>query len=60
MVDLVFHPEAAHQIKVKLGLAEIDYEGPFGRFEGRLRAASGELINAAILFGMGEEKNVRM
>lgn len=60
MVDLVFHPEAPHQIKVRLGLAEIDYEGPFGRFEGELRAATGEMIDAAPLYGMGEEKHVRM
>ena len=60
MVDLVFHPEAAHQIKVRLGLAEIDYEGPFGRFEGELRAATGEMVDASPLFGMGEDKHVRM
>lgn len=59
-VDLVFHPEAPHQIKVRLGLVEIDYEGPFGRFEGELRAATGEMIDVSPLYGMGEEKNVRM
>lgn len=60
MVDLIFHPEAAHEIKVRLGIAEIDYAGPFGRFEGRLRAATGEMIDASSLYGMGEDKNVRM
>jgi len=45
---------------VKLGIAEIDYAGPFGRFEGRLRSPSGESIHASMLYGMGEDKNVRM
>jgi len=60
MVDLVFHPEVSHDIKVKLGVAEIDYAGPFGRFEGRLRSPSGESIEASRLYGMGEEKRVRL
>jgi len=60
MVDLRFQPEVSHDIQVKLGFAEIDYSGPFGRFEGTLRTTSGEVINASILYGMGEDKNVRL
>jgi len=60
MVDLVFHPEVSHDIKMKLGIAEIDYAGPFGRFEGRLRSPAGESIEASGLYGMGEDKNVRL
>lgn len=60
MVDLIFHPEVSHDIKVKLGIAEIDYAGPFGRFEGRLRTPAGEVVNASIMYGMGEDKSVRL
>ncbi len=60
MVDLVFHPEVPHDIVMNLGLAEIDYAGPFGRFEGSLRSSSGEKIDASRLYGMGEDKNLRL
>jgi len=60
MVDLVFTPEVSHDIALNLGLAEIDYAGPFGRFEGKLRSPSGELISASGLYGMGEDKRVRL
>ena len=60
MVDLVFQPEVSHDIQIKLGIAEIDYAGPFGRYEGKLRTPSGEVINASILYGMGEDKSVRL
>lgn len=60
MVDLLFHPEVSHDIQVKLGIAQIDYAGPFGRYEGRLRTPAGEVINASILYGMGEDKSVRL
>jgi len=60
MVDLVFTPEVSHDIALNLGLAEVDYAGPFGRFEGRLRSPSGELIVASGLYGMGEDKRMRI
>ncbi len=60
MVDLVFHPEAPHDIRLRLGLADVDYSGPFGRFEGRLRSPSGEKVDASKLYGMGEDKNLRL
>lgn len=59
-VDLVFHPEVDHDIDVKLGIAEIDYAGPFGRFEGWLKAPDGRVIRAEDLYGMGEDKRVRL
>lgn len=60
MVDLTFHPEVSHDILLKLGIVEIDYAGPFGRFEGQLRTSSGESIAASRLYGMGEDKNMRL
>ncbi|MDD3981285.1 MAG: DUF2804 domain-containing protein [Spirochaetia bacterium] len=60
MVDLIFHPEVPHDITMNLGLADIDYSGPFGRFEGILRSSSGEKIDASRLYGMGEDKNLRL
>ena len=60
LVDLIFHPEVSHDIQVKLGIAEIDYAGPFGRFEGRLLPPQGESIDVSRLYGMGEDKNVRL
>lgn len=60
MVDLVFHPEVSHDIQLNLGLVDIDYAGPFGRFEGRLRSPSGEAVDASNLYGMGEDKSVRL
>ena len=60
MVDLVFTPEVSHDIALNLGFAEIDYAGPFCRFEGRLRTPAGDLINASGLYGMGEDKRVRI
>lgn len=60
MVDLIFHPEVSHDIKMNLGLADVDYAGPFGRFEGSLRSSSGEKIDASKLYGMGEDKNLRL
>ncbi len=60
MVDLIFHPEVPHDITMRLGLADVDYIGPFGRFEGSLRSSSGEKIDASRLYGMGEDKNLRL
>lgn len=60
MVDLIFHPEVSHDIQLKLGIAEIDYAGPFGRFEGRLLSPEGESIDVSRLYGMGEDKSVRL
>lgn len=60
MVDLTFIPESKQEIRVNLGLADIDYAGPFGRFEGSLRSPDGETIDARKLFGMGEEKSLRL
>jgi hypothetical protein len=60
MVDLTFIPESNQEIRVNLGLADIDYAGPFGRFEGSLRSPEGDTIDAKKLFGMGEEKSLRL
>lgn len=60
LVDLVFYPEAAHDTKMNFGVADIDYSGPFGRFEGKLISPEGETVAASRLYGMGEDKNLRL
>ena len=60
MVDLVFTPEVPHAITIKLGIVDIDYLGPFGKFEGSIKTPTGEKIDAGALYGMGEEKSVRL
>jgi hypothetical protein len=60
MVDLVFIPEVSHDIRMKMGIADIDYVGPFGRFEGSIHSSLGDKIDASVLYGMGEDKNVRL
>jgi hypothetical protein len=45
---------------MNLGIADVDYAGPFGRFEGSLKSSSGEKIDVSKLYGMGEDKNLRL
>jgi hypothetical protein len=59
VVDLRFFPEVAHDISMKLGVAAIDYAGPFGGFSGGF-TLQGQTIDASHLFGMGEDKSVRL
>jgi hypothetical protein len=59
MVDLVFVPSAANDIKFNLGLVAVDYHGPFGAFRGIIKSGSGEKIDAERLFGAGEQKHMR-
>jgi hypothetical protein len=60
MVDLRFFPEVRNDISMNLGFAGTDYAGPFGRFEGHIRTAEGQSIDATGLYGMGEDKHVRL
>lgn len=60
MVDLVFVPETENEIRVRAGVAEIDYAGPFGHFQGTLKSPDGESIDASLLYGMGEDKTMRL
>jgi len=60
MVDLTFYPENHHNIELKLGLAEVDYDGPFGHFEGTVRSPAGDEIDASLLYGMGEDKSLQL
>lgn len=58
-VDLEFHPAKENSIKVNLGLIEVDYQAPYGRFGGTINLLDFELkIDGA--FGMGEIKRYRM
>lgn len=60
MVDLVFKPEAGHDIEVNLGIIVIDYHGPFGSFEGFIASPEGHKIDVRTLYGMGEDKSLRL
>jgi Protein of unknown function (DUF2804). len=59
MVDLIFAPALANDIRFNLGLIECDYNGPLGAFRGELRNGEGEKIQADCLFGAGEKKYLR-
>ena len=59
MVDLVFVPSVANDIKLNAGLIAVDYHGPFGSFRGIIKNGSGEKIDAECLFGAGEQKYLR-
>lgn len=60
MVDLVFHPELANDIRFRLGIIESDYNGPLGTFKGFVRNAEGDKIQAELLYGAGEKKYLRV
>jgi hypothetical protein len=60
LVDLTFYPEAHHNIEINLGLAEVDYAGPFGHFAGFVRSPAGDEVDASRLYGMGEDKNLQI
>lgn len=60
LVDLVFIPEVANDIRINLGVLASDYHGPFGSFRGMIRNGSGEKIEADRLFGLGEDKTLRL
>jgi hypothetical protein len=59
LVDLIFLPEAANDMRFNLGIAAGDYHGPFGSFKGMIRNGTGEKIEAERLFGAGEQKYLR-
>jgi hypothetical protein len=59
-VDMRFYPEVHNDMTMKLGIAKIDYAGPFGHFDGRISAVDGNIVDVAGTFGMGEDKNVRL
>ena len=59
MVDLVFVPGVANDIKFNIGFFATDYHGPFGSFRGVIKSGSGEKIGVECLFGAGEQKYLR-
>ena len=59
MVDLVFVPEVPNDIRIRLGLVESDYHGPFGSFRGVIKNGEGEKLQAERLYGAGEQKYLR-
>ncbi len=59
IVDLSFHPEVSHDLSMRLGVAAVDYYGPFGSFSGGF-TLRGRSVDASHLYGMGEKKSVRL
>ena len=60
MVDLVFTPELANDVRFNLGFIECDYNGPLGSFRGFIGNREGEKIQADLLFGVGEKEYLRV
>jgi hypothetical protein len=59
MVDLVFVPEVANDVRFNLGVMENDYNGPLGSFRGVIKNGEGEKIQAELLYGAGEKEYLR-
>jgi len=59
MVDLVFVPELANDLRFNLGILESDYNGPLGGFRGFVSNGEGEKIQADQLYGAGEREYLR-
>jgi hypothetical protein len=59
MVDLVFVPELANDLRFNLGIVESDYSGPLGSFRGFVRNGEGSKIRAELLYGAGEKEFLR-
>lgn len=59
-VDLMFIPERDNRLAVDALVAKLDYHGPFGTFSGTLKTHDGDKIDPAILYGMGEQKYLRV
>lgn len=60
LVDLMFIPERDNRLAVNALFAKLDYHGPFGTFSGMLKTPDGEKIDPTRLYGMGEEKYLRV
>ncbi|HON89618.1 MAG TPA: DUF2804 domain-containing protein [Spirochaetia bacterium] len=60
LVDLMFIPERNNKLAVNALVAKLDYYGPFGSFSGTLKTPDGDKIDPTILYGMGEQKYLRV
>jgi len=60
MVDLKFVPEVHGEVNVNLFILKSYYQGPLGTFYGRIKDSSGKSHSMDGIFGMGEEKRLRM
>jgi hypothetical protein len=60
LVDLVFTPELPNDVAFNLGIAESDYRGPFGSYRGLVKNGEGDRVQAELLYGMGEQKYLRI
>lgn len=60
LVDLAFKPQRKNDIRLNALVVRTNYHGPFGTFEGLIKAPGGnEKIDASGLCGMGEQKYLR-
>ncbi len=59
MVDLVFVPELANDLRFNLGIIESDYNGPLGGFRGFISNGEGDKIPAELFYGVGEKEYLR-
>jgi hypothetical protein len=54
-----FHVELEGAFRLNALVVESRYQGPFGRFSGRIESSSGEPVDVDGLFGMGEDFYLR-
>jgi len=60
LVDLAFKPQRQNDTRINLLVTSMDNHVPFGSFEGTLRSPDGgEKVDAAGLYGMGEQRYLR-
>lgn len=59
-VDVRFTPTVRNEVHVGPGRILAEYYGPFGWVEGTLTRASGAAVTLDGLFGMGEQKRIRL
>ncbi len=60
LVDLRFRPIDSYRNYLNAGIAKVDYHGPTGRFEGTIKTTAGEVSRFDGLYGMGEQKYIRL
>ncbi len=58
-VDVTFNVEIDGRVDINALVFRSDYRGPFGTFEGTLRADDGASLDCGGMFGMGEDFDLR-
>lgn len=60
MLNIRFYPQKKYSIKFNAFFIYLDYESPFGNFEGYIKTNSGTKVNINDFFGIGEKKTYRL